>query len=813
MTRALVPTLLFAFVALPASEFTFRSDGGNHRFEVSDERAVAFDAPEARVPTARRVADLALVPAAAAPRGAPVLYRVGRVGQEKYRYIATADVVVKAVNAAAAGALAAANGAVAQPSTADGWWILSFPDAAAALAAVGALEAAGAAPEPQLLRQLQKRAPDPLIGSQWHHSVMRTSTAWSVGGTRGAGINITVIDDCLEVLHPDLSANCPVIALGYHKNLNGGSKPSNDPSPPLNTDGTSVDGHGTCCAGLAASVADNSIGGAGVAPASKLFGVRLIAGPVSDAQEAQALGWRVTAASDYTHISTNSWGPIFPYSAPGALALNAIKDNAIRGRGGKGSIVCFAAGNDGGPAFGNDNANYDGYANLAETICVAAAYQNGLPVEYSEPGACLTVAAPSGPVDGGTDTDQTQPFLVTTDVQGKGGYNPTAGTAGDYFLKMNGTSGACPLVAGTCALMIATNPNLGWRDVQEILMRTATKTNGGDPGWATNAGGINFHHKMGAGVVDAGAAVSMAKSWTNLPVAATPVVVSKSMTTPIPDNAPAPISNSFVVNQDLRCEHVTLKVKATHTSRGDLRITLTSPTGTKSYLAVPFNDVDSDIDWIYLSRAHWGEPSRGTWTVDVSDEQSGDTGTLRELTLTVNGTVAGYTPTNTTNLTKVTITEHGTEIGSTTAAPFSIPYASLPAGRHHLLATLERTGVAATTEALVIDISGPRPSITSRPVVTAKEGTAYLYSPTAPGVAAGTIDWSLVGTIPAGMGINPNNGQVTWTPPNTTTTNPLVPTHVPVIIRATLKSGATVLGIDDQFFLLSVRDSTASSPG
>jgi len=38
-----------------------------------------------------------------------------------------------------------------------------------------------------------------------------------------------------------------------------------------------------------------------------------------------------------------------------------------------------------------------------------------------------------------------------------------------------GTSSACPGVAGVCALILSVNPDLTWKDVKEILKKTADK--------------------------------------------------------------------------------------------------------------------------------------------------------------------------------------------------------------------------------------------------------------------------------------------------------------------------------------------------
>ncbi|MCP6675291.1 S8 family serine peptidase, partial [Klebsiella pneumoniae] len=62
-------------------------------------------------------------------------------------------------------------------------------------------------------------------------------------GIRGIGTTIAVIDDGLEINHPDLAAN---IVPGSKNLVNG----SNDPTPE-----SGGNGHGTAVAGIAAAVA------------------------------------------------------------------------------------------------------------------------------------------------------------------------------------------------------------------------------------------------------------------------------------------------------------------------------------------------------------------------------------------------------------------------------------------------------------------------------------------------------------------------------------------------------------------------------
>jgi subtilisin-like proprotein convertase family protein/subtilisin family serine protease len=98
------------------------------------------------------------------------------------------------------------------------------------------------------------------------------------------------------------------------------------------------------------------------------------------------------------------------------------------------------------------------------------------------------------------------------------------------------------------------------------------------------------------------------------------------------------ITKTFTINQSLLCEHVAVRVNIQHPLRADIRITLLSPMGTRSVMARVNQDASACSDWVYVSTHHFFESSQGVWTLVVSDEGAGATGTLDEAELTVFGT-------------------------------------------------------------------------------------------------------------------------------------------------------------------------------
>ena len=138
-------------------------------------------------------------------------------------------------------------------------------------------------------------------------------------------------------------------------------------------------------------------------------------------KEADAFAWAVARGAD---VISCSWGPAdgdwWDPSDPVHNEVTPLPDNtrlAIRhavtaGRGGKGCVICWAAGN------GNESADNDGYVTNPDIIAVAACNDRGKRSAYSDMGQAIWCAFPS---DNG-DPSRT-PGIWTTDLSGSAGYN------------------------------------------------------------------------------------------------------------------------------------------------------------------------------------------------------------------------------------------------------------------------------------------------------------------------------------------------------------------------------------------------------
>ena len=509
--------------------------------------------------------------------------------------------------------------------------------------------------EQQIARPLKglQTPSDPLYHDQWYLKNtgqtgcagncvdIDVAPAWTSGYT-GSGVLIGVVDNGVQYTHPDLLQNYDAPASWDFND--------NDPDPAPRLVGgceDTADCHGTSVAGVVAA-ASNATCGVGVAFNAAVAGLRLTAGLVEDTTIATAL----TYAQDRIAIYNNSWSPgengivqdrnliagppyVFNTSTD-QPSIEALEQGATNGRNQLGSIYVWAAGNGRGD---HDNVNYNGYANSRFAITVGAVDHVGVQTSFSDPGAALLLVAPSG-----TLLEPVPPQSITTiDLLGAAGYD----SAGDCTNRLGGTSSTAPIVSGVIALMLQANPNLTWRDVQHILVNTAVKNQCDDPTdpndetWYTNAAGLRHSHKCGFGLVDAKAAVNAALSWPNVAPAVQLASGVVNVGQAVPDfDVVNGVSSSIQIADDISLEHVEVVLKATHPYRGDLRIVLTSPSGTQSVLAEqrPEDSFENYNNWRFMTVRNWGESSRGQWTLQVYDAALSNTGTFDSWELILHGT-------------------------------------------------------------------------------------------------------------------------------------------------------------------------------
>ncbi|MBF6194188.1 MULTISPECIES: S8 family peptidase [unclassified Nocardia] len=368
---------------------------------------------------------------------------------------------------------------------------------------------------PELIRSSAKKT---IFPQQWHlkkttiggvtidaHAAVEAAHAI----TRGAGVTIAIIDDGVDIDHPEFAGAAKIVAPRDVTAKTGDPRPKDT----FGTGPDNGDNHGTACAGVAC--ANGTAGASGVAPEAALMPIRLASGLGSQA-EADAFVWAADHGAD---VISCSWGPADgAWFQPGDPVHNrvvalpastrlAIEHAVASGRGGKGCVVVFAAGN------GNESVDNDGYASFAEVIAVAACNDTGKRSVYSDFGKAVWCAFPSSDIGHRPfgHPDPLTPGIWTVDRHGAAGYNrgttASGDAAGDYTNDFGGTSSACPGVAGTVALMLSVNPDLTCSEVKDLLKDACDRIDPQDGGY----GADGHSDKYGYGRINALAAVRAAR--------------------------------------------------------------------------------------------------------------------------------------------------------------------------------------------------------------------------------------------------------------------------------------------------------------
>ena len=319
--------------------------------------------------------------------------------------------------------------------------------------------------------------------------------AWDQG-YGSSSVVIAIIDSGVEVGHPDLTQ-----VTGYDFG-------DNDTNP---DDNSSAPGHGTACAGVAASKANNGLGACGIAAGSSIM-------PLKVANSAGSMYF--TAIQNALYYAADNGADIISMSLGAAISSDSATDSAI--------LYAYNAGCTILAATGNENASTISYPAVnAYVIGVGAA---------SPCGERKRSSSSSGDVNPGVSTDPngytcdgerwwgsnygstTQDaagavdiiaptILPTTDLLGSAGYDPS-----DYSGFFNGTSCATPYAAGVAALVKMHNPGWTPAQIRAQLVNTAQDV-------TSVESGSGWDRYTGYGMVDAAAAVGGGSSGS-APVAA-----------------------------------------------------------------------------------------------------------------------------------------------------------------------------------------------------------------------------------------------------------------------------------------------------
>lgn len=278
----------------------------------------------------------------------------------------------------------------------------------------------------------------------------RVVKAWEQIQNLGSSeVVVAVIDDGFDLGHPAFSGENKLVAPRDFTRNNENPTPGDK------------DWHGTACAGVAVGSPMSEILGA--APHCQLMPVRW--GTFLSDREIEA--WFDYVREQGAWVVSCSWGALarnFPLST---RADRAIERCAKEGRNGLGCVICFAAGNENRDVNDPKAKSVNGFAIHPDVIAVAASTSRDQKADYSNYGEAISVCAPSSGAGGWG--------ITTSDVRTSGYSNGKGYTNSFDRSAFGGTSSACPLVAGVCALLLSVKPGLTSKQVKDLVQKTARR--------------------------------------------------------------------------------------------------------------------------------------------------------------------------------------------------------------------------------------------------------------------------------------------------------------------------------------------------
>lgn len=281
----------------------------------------------------------------------------------------------------------------------------------------------------------------------WGLEKMKLPQAWEIT-TGNHQVVVAVLDDSVEINHPDLAANIWVNegevsgngvdddGNGYVDDVHGWDfrNGDNDPSADLKAN----EGHGTAVAGVLGAVGDNGIGTVGVAWNVSIMPLKF---GFDVASGLEAVQYAIENGADI--LVTSFGGPA--YSNTENLAMQLLLEAGV--------LVVSSAGND---HADNDRVpDYPSSADFENIIAVAASGSDERLTEWSSRGQ--------------TSVDLMAPGEEIYTTQ-KEGYINSSGLYGS----VDGTSFSAPYVAGIAALLKSNDPSADFRTLKARILASVT---------------------------------------------------------------------------------------------------------------------------------------------------------------------------------------------------------------------------------------------------------------------------------------------------------------------------------------------------
>ncbi|MFC3958867.1 S8 family serine peptidase [Halovivax cerinus] len=297
---------------------------------------------------------------------------------------------------------------------------------------------------------------------------IKAPQTWEDFGATGEGVRVVVADSGVAGDHPDIDMD----------DEDPWFDPEQGTSEPVDNHG-----HGTHVSGTVAG-GDSSGTAIGVAPGAEIAGARACGQSCTVSNVIDSIQWAVDTDSDVVNLSLG-----FGLGSYADTVNNAMD---------AGTLIVASIGNSGEGTAGSPGAPWD-------SIASGATDENEDVTDFSG-GQFLE----QGDFNGNYLSHWPSDGYITPDIAAPGSQVLSAQPGGGYQ-EMSGTSMSSPHKAGAAAVILSANPDLGPREVKELMMETATKPDSWDPNsaqWYNEDTGRDSRY--GTGIIDVYAAVEQA---------------------------------------------------------------------------------------------------------------------------------------------------------------------------------------------------------------------------------------------------------------------------------------------------------------
>lgn len=310
--------------------------------------------------------------------------------------------------------------------------------------------------------------PNDIAFQQYYIDLIQAEDAWDIS-TGSDGVRIAIVDNAVSTVHADLIPNLyvnpgEIPGNGLDDDLNGFTDDvsgydvadsDGDPNPPASSTSSDPWVHGTHCAGIAGASTDNSFGVASIG-----FNCEII--PVKCTNNSST-GNTLPNAYEGVSYAMQANADVISMSFGGNSIISITGENVINAAYNAGIVLVAAAGND-----NSDDVFFP--AGFQNVISVGSTNSSDQRSGFSNFGSTIDVMAP-----------------------GEGIYSTLSG-GNDVFGALNGTSMACPMVAGLCGLLRSEFPSDTPSEIKQRLQNGCVNIDALNPG---------FEGQMGAGRINA----------------------------------------------------------------------------------------------------------------------------------------------------------------------------------------------------------------------------------------------------------------------------------------------------------------------